>query len=99
MAYSEHLALRELRARPFLAPGGERVTVAGGASTEAAQQARAAALCQAHARVRAIEWSLAETLDALHDPAAGTVPAGVPLLLCDTVHQLIAIGVEFQLGA
>ena len=100
-------ALRELRDYPFFAPGGDTLdrpidsTEAGSPESsgpsEAERLALSVALCQSHAKVRAIEKLLAEALAALHAPHAGTtIPGALPELLRGTGQQLIALGAHFR---
>ncbi|HEY8600884.1 MAG TPA: hypothetical protein VIL85_20775, partial [Thermomicrobiales bacterium] len=96
-------ALRELRSYPFFAGGGDsfdRLNDFGGTGEQGAHDAEVAArlalsvaLCQSHARVRAIEKLLAEAMEALYDPEGGaTIPPALPALLRETGQQLAALG-------
>lgn len=99
--------LRELRAYPFFSHGGDtfdrlnsfgwtgRVNVAE--QSEAERLSLSVALCQSHAKVRAIEKLLTEALDALHNPTAeATIPSALSTLLRDTGQQLVALGTHFH---
>ena len=100
-------SLRELRAYPFFAHGGDTFDRLSGVAPEgqdrAAEQREAerlalsVALCQSHAKVRAIEKLLTEALEALHDPSASTpIPPALSTLLRDTGQQLVALGNHFH---
>ena len=103
----ENAALRELRDYPFFAHGGDTFDRLSGfgqgnqGSTaercEAERLALSVALCQSHAKVRAIEKLLTEALDALHRPdTVAAVPATLSALLSDTGQQLVALGAHFK---
>lgn len=99
--------LRELRAYPFFSIGGdtfERLAsfprpghAAIPATDETEREALGVALCQSHAKVRAIERLLAEALAALHAPIVNgaAIPSVLPALLSDTGQQLLALGQHF----
>ncbi|HEY8600548.1 MAG TPA: hypothetical protein VIL85_19080 [Thermomicrobiales bacterium] len=101
-------ALRELRAYPFFSAGGDTFDrlasfpkpnqLAATAPGEAEREALGVALCQSHAKVRAIEKLLAEALAALHAPLADgvAIPTALTALLSDTGQQLIALGQHFR---
>lgn len=105
-------ALRELRDYPFFAAGGDGFDRLSGFAQgnqggtaerreaerrEAERLALSVALCQSHAKVRAIEKLLTEALDALHRPDAGAVsPATLAALLSETGQQLVALGAHFK---
>ena len=100
-------ALRELRSYPFFAGGGDsfdRLSDFGGVAERSAHDADMAArlslsvaLCQSHAKVRAIEKLLAEVLEALHSTVnEAAVPTALPALLRDTGQQLVALGTHFR---
>jgi hypothetical protein len=100
-------ALRELREYPFFANGGDsfdRLSDFGGAAERSAHEldvaarlALSVALCQSHAKVRAIEKLLAEVMESLHSTVNDPVlPAALPALLCDTGRQLVALGTHFR---
>lgn len=100
-------ALRELRSYPFFAGGGDsfdRLNDFGGAAERSAHDVEMAArlslsvaLCQSHAKVRAIEKLLAEVLEALHSTVSdAAVPIALPALLRDTGQQLVALGTHFR---
>lgn len=101
-------ALRELRAYPFFSAGGDTFDrlasfpkpshVAVTAPGEVEREALGVALCQSHAKVRAIEKLLAEALAALHAPIVNgvAIPTALPALLSDTGRQLIALGQHFR---
>lgn len=101
-------ALRELRAYPFFSAGGDPFDrlasfpkanhVAMTAPGEVEREALGVALCQSHAKVRAIEKLLNEALAALHAPIVNgvAIPNALPALLSDTGYQLIALGKHFR---
>jgi hypothetical protein len=100
-------SLRELRAYPFFSHGGDTFdrlsSFAAEGENSAADQREAerlslsVALCQSHAKVRAIEKLLNEALEALHDPSDNTpIPSALSALLRDTGQQLVALGHHFH---
>jgi hypothetical protein len=100
-------ALGELRRYPFFAAGGDgfdRLSGFARAGQEGAAERREAerlalsvALCQSHAKVRAIEKLLTEALDAIHRSDAGAaIPPTLAALLGDTGSQLVALGNHFR---
>lgn len=96
-------ALRELRSYPFFAGGGDSFDFGSAAERSAhdvemaARLSLSVALCQSHAKVRAIEKLLAEVLEALHSTVSdAAVPIALPALLRDTGQQLVALGTHFR---
>ena len=103
----QNAALRELQYHPFFTSGGDgfdrlsdfRTTNASGPgeSEELRLLSLSVALCQSHAKVRAIEKLLNEALEALHDPLnEAAIPTALPVLLRDTGQQLVALGAHFR---
>jgi hypothetical protein len=106
-AVAHNAALRELRRHPFFTSGGDgfdRLSEFCAPSSSRQQEdeelgllSLSVALCQSHAKVRAIEKLLAEAMEALHDPINGAaIPSALPVLLRDTGQQLVALGAHFR---
>lgn len=102
----EAAPLRELRAYPFFSHGGDTFDRLNGFAresradmakrNEAERLSLSVALCQSHAKVRAIEKLLIEALDTLHDPTDAAIPTALSSLLRDTGQQLVALGNHFR---